>query len=250
MTRKTDPEAASPKKRIAVADDHPILREGLVQLIDRQPGLMCCGEASTPHAAMDLMEKQKPDLLLLDLRLGHSDGLDLIKSLRARFPQVPILVFSQFEEDIYAERVLRAGGSGYLMKREASEELLIAIRTILDGELYVSRKMAVIVLRQILSSRSPVQKSAIERLSDRELQVFQLLGAGLRVKQIAAEIGLSPKTIETYRENLKHKFGLTSASALIAYATEWVQETGDAGQNALKPSVQPPKSAPQTRAKK
>jgi DNA-binding NarL/FixJ family response regulator len=243
---KPEPQPDPPVKRIAVADDHPVLREGVMQLINRQPGLACCGEAATPQATLELVESQHPDLLLLDLRLGNSDGLDLIKSLRSRFPGTLVLVFSQFEEDIYAERVLRAGAAGYLMKREASEELISAIRTALDGDLYVSRKMAVLVMRRVLSSQSPVQKTAIDRLSDRELQVFQMLGAGLRIKQIAAEIGLSSKTIETYRENLKHKLGLDCASELVAYAVQWLQETG--GDAALPPNPQTGASIPPSRS--
>ena len=212
----------SRKTRILVVDDHPLFRSGLVQLINRQEDLTCQGEADNVPAARELVSKLKPDLLVLDLRLGHSDGLELIRFLTSEHSHLRILVLSQHDEVLYAERVLRAGAHGYLMKEEATEEVLTAIRTVLSGELYVSRKISVLVLRKSLRAPSQVGNSGVESLSDRELQVFQMLGAGLGTKHIAQQLKLSAKTIETYREKIKQKLGLSDATQLISYATAWV----------------------------
>jgi len=211
------------KARILVVDDHPLLREGVTQLINRQSDLVVCGEADAVSSASTAVETLQPDLVLLDLRLGCGDALELIKSLKARFPRLWILVLSQHDEALYAERALRAGASGYVMKQEAAEEVLTAIRMVLAGELYVSRKTAVLVLRKLLKRESSERHDGLESLTDRELQVFQLLGAGLKSRQIADELRLSIKTVETYRENIKHKLGLQNAAELIRNAVSWVQ---------------------------
>lgn len=211
------------KKRILVVDDHPLFRSGLVQLINRQDDLVCHGEADNIAAAKELIAKLKPDLLVLDLRLGHTDSLELIRFLKSEKPNLRILVLSQHDEVLYAERVLRAGAHGYLMKEEATEEVLAAIRTVLNGELYVSRKISVLVLRKSLQGGSSAANSGVESLSDRELQVFQMLGAGLGTKHIAEQLKLSSKTIETYREKIKQKLNLSDATQLISYATAWVR---------------------------
>jgi DNA-binding NarL/FixJ family response regulator len=210
------------KARILIADDHPLLRVGVGQLINRQADLMCCAEAETAEATWAAVQKHKPDLLLLDLRLDKADGLELIKSLRAQVPDLPILVLSQFDEALYAERALRAGARGYVMKQEATEEVLTAIRAILKGELYVSRKMAVLALHKSLQTKSGARCVGIENLTDRELQVFQLIGAGMSTREIAAELKVSFKTVETHRENIKHKLGLHSAQEIVRSATMWV----------------------------
>jgi len=219
--------AAKPlrKMRILVADDHPLFREGLVQLIDRERDLCCCGETDTVAATHAAVAKLKPDLVVVDLRLKDGDGLDLIKALKAQYPNLPTLVLSQHDETLYAERVLRAGARGYVMKEAASEDVRRAIRAILNGELYVSRKISVLALHKLLSSGPEKQGNYIDRLTDRELQVFQMLGAGKGTADVAVELGLSFKTVETHRENIKRKLGLRNAVDLLCHAVHWVHGT-------------------------
>jgi len=164
--------------------------------------------------------------VLLDLRLGSGDTLEFIKSVKARFPHVAILVLSQHDEAIYAERVLRAGASGYIMKEEAAQEVLSAIRAVLAGELYVSRKIAGVLLHKLLRGKPRATDDRLAGLSDRELQVLQMLGAGLGNRQIAADLHLSVKTVETYRENLKHKLGFSTGAELVRYAMRWLDDSG------------------------
>ena len=211
------------KTRILVADDHPLFREGLVQLINREHDLCCCGETDSVAATYKAVGTLKPDLLVMDLRMGDGDGLELIKALKTHFPDLPVLVLSQHDETLYAERALRAGARGYVMKEEATEEVLNAMRTILKGELYVSRKMSVVVLKKLVGSPSATSGRQIERLSDRELQVFQMLGSGMSTRQVAAQLHLSFKTVETHRENIKHKLGLRDSAELVRHAAHWVQ---------------------------
>jgi DNA-binding NarL/FixJ family response regulator len=208
--------------RILVADDHPLFREGLVQLINRERDLWCCGETDTVEATQEAVAELKPDLLALDLRLKDGDGLELIKTLKVQFPKLLMLVVSQHDEALYAERALRAGARGYVMKEEASGEVRNAIRTILKGELYVSREMSVVALHKLLATSGERQGHYIERLTDRELQVFQMIGAGIGTADIAAELKLSFKTVEAHRENIKHKLGLRNAIDLLCHATHWV----------------------------
>jgi len=212
----------SKKPRVLVADDHPLFREGLVQLINRETDLCCCGETDTVAATQTAVASLKPDLLVLDLRLKDGDGLELIKTLKSRFPKLAILVVSQHDETLYAERALRAGARGYVMKEEAAEEVRLAVRTLLKGDLFVSRKMSVLALHKLLNNVADSRGNYIERLTDRELQVFQLLGAGKGTADIAGELKLSPKTIETHRENIKHKLGLRNAVDLLCHAVHWV----------------------------
>jgi len=219
---KTPSKPAGKKKRILVAEDHPLFLEGLVQLIHRERDLCCCGGADTVAATQMAVTMLKPDLLVLDLRLKDGDGLELIKTLKSRFPSLRMLVLSQNDEALYAERALRAGARGYVMKEEATKDVLIAIRTILKGELYVSRKMSVLALHKLLATSTGARGGYVDRLTDRELQVFQMIGAGKGTADIAAELGLSFKTVETHRENIKHKLGLRNAVDLICHAVHWV----------------------------
>lgn len=222
---KTSAPKPAAKGRVLVSDDHPFLRLGLSMLLNRQSDLCCCGEADSVAGTRKLVGELKPDLLLLDLFLGDGDGLELIKSLRAQHPATQILVISQLDEAVYAERALRAGACGYVMKEQPPEEVLAALRAVLAGELYVSRKMAAAMLRKTIQTKAEARGTGVECLTDRELQVFRSLGTGLTTRQIAAELNLSFKTIETYRENIKHKLALTDAPALVRMATEWVQSS-------------------------
>ncbi len=235
---KKRPSKPASRRRILIAEDHPLLREGLVQLINRERDLSCCGETDTIAATKTAVATLKPDLLVLDLRLRDGDGLELIKSLKAQVPSLLVLVLSEHDETLYAERALRAGAKGYLMKEEATDEVLNAIRTTLRGELYVSRKMSVLVLHKLLDNTLQARGNYLESLTDRELQVFQMIGAGKGTADIAAELRLSPKTIETHRENIKHKLGLRNAADLLCHAVHWVH-----GRSASDPrsGAQPPK---------
>ena len=216
------------KIRILVADEHPLLREGAANFINRQVDMVVCGNADSIPSVQIALTGCRPDLILLGLRLGNGDMLEFIKVLKAQNPKLRILVFSPFEETIFAERTLRAGANGYLMNNATNEELLTAIRDILQGRIYVSRKIAMRAFQKSLEtrrqSRSQGNLTAIENLSDREMHVFQLLGLGLGTKKIAEALTRSVKTIESHRENIKCKLGLSSGRELIERATKWVEE--------------------------
>ena len=212
------------KTRVLIVDDHPIVREGFCNLIKRQRDMACCGEAGTPTETFEAVEKLHPDLVLLDLWLGGDDGLDLIKSLKARYPTLRILVISFSDEAIYAARSLRAGALGYVMKSQPSKEVLVAIRRVLANELYVSPAIANSLLSTSVGQNRPKQDNASEVLTDRELQILQLLGAGQSTRKIAESLNVSFKTIEAHRDNIKRKLGLQDASELVHYATTWNQE--------------------------
>lgn len=211
------------KASILVVDDHPIFRRGLTDLINNEPDMLVCGEAGDVATAMQLLEGRRPDLILLDLRVGTSDVFELIKGCKSRFPDVRVLILSAYEETLYAERALRAGAGGYVMKIESPEETLSAIRAVLAGEMYLSRKMASSLLHKLILRKPVVRDARVEGLSDRELQVFRMLGTGMSSRRIGDDLRLSIKTIETYRENIKHKLGLRNAAQLVRLATQWVQ---------------------------
>ncbi len=215
-------KAQSPRKsQILVVDDHPVLRDGLTQLICGQPDLDCTGMADNTADAKRLVELSAPDLMILDLRLKSGDALDLIKTLRVEHPDVNVLVLSQYDELIFGERALRAGASGYVMKENATEELLRAIQKILAGDIYFSERLAASFVRRSLERKPDASHAGIERLSDRELQVFQLIGASYSAREIAEQFHLSIKTIETHRENIKSKLGLQNAPELNRFAEAW-----------------------------
>jgi DNA-binding NarL/FixJ family response regulator len=201
-----------------------VLCDALMQLICRQPDLTCTSSADNTLDAKRLVEQCKPDLMLLDLRLKSGDSLDLIKSLRVEHPSVKVLVLSQFDELIFAERALRAGASGYIMKENAANEGLRAVRKVLGGELYFSERVAAAVVQRSLREKPGASHVGLERLSDRELQIFQLIGASYGTREIAEQFHLSPKTVETHRERIKCKLFLHSASELKQFAQKWAAE--------------------------
>jgi DNA-binding NarL/FixJ family response regulator len=209
------------KYRLIVVDDHPVLRDGLIQLICHQPDLDATGFADNTADAKRLVEKSEPDLIILDLRLKTGDALDLIKSLRVEHPNVKVLVLSQYDELIFAERTLRAGAAGYLMKDNAAEEILRAIRKVLSGDLYVSERVAGTFIRRSLQQKPETATSDVQQLSDRQLQVLQLIATAHSTRQIANELHLSVKTIETHRENIKLKLNLRNAAELHQFAEAW-----------------------------
>jgi len=220
--RPRDLPAVKPA-RVLIVDDHPFFRSGVVAWLERQPGLVPCGEAGTVNEARHAVETLRPDLVLLDLRLPEGDGLDLLRELIERHPGLQIIVLSQSDEDAFAHRALRAGARGYVMKSEATEVLLAAIQTVLRGGVHLSRR-ATARLTQNLFPDPSTSGSDLARLSDRELQVFQMLGAGSGVNDIAATLKISPRTVETHRERLKAKLGVPDATALMRVATIWVEQ--------------------------
>ena len=207
--------------RILLADDHPVVRDGYSLLIAREADMDVCGETGEGGETLRLVDELKPDLLLLDLSLKSGNGLELCKQIRSRFADVKILVVSMHDETLYAERVLRSGASGYISKAEATGRLVAAIRKVLSGEVYLSEKMQDRTLGQLASN---ADQSPLERLSDRELEVFELIGTGSTTREIAAKLNLSPKTIESYRENLKAKLNLANSTELTRHAVHWVLE--------------------------
>jgi DNA-binding NarL/FixJ family response regulator len=218
---KTPP--TQPKHPILLVDDHPVTREGIAVLINQQPDLAVCGEADSAPAAIELIQRLAPDLAIVDLTLKTTGGIDLVKNARSLRPEMPVLVMSMHDETLYAERALRAGASGYIMKQEASDRILTAIRQVLSGELYLSEKMKVKMLHRLVKSRKEEVVYSIDSLSDREMEVFQLIGNGYSTRQIAAKLTLSVKTIDSYREHLKLKLRLGNGTELVRHAIQWVK---------------------------
>jgi DNA-binding NarL/FixJ family response regulator len=208
---------------VVIADDSTVAREGLVAIIRRDLGYTVCGLATDERAARELTEKHQPDLLVIEPFLGHHDGIFLLKQLAARFPRARILAVSRQPEEIYAERALRAGASGYWMKTSTREELIRAVDTVLAGELYASPRIALRAVHKIVDR--PATNPTVPNLTDRELHVFALLGAGFGTTRIAQELGISPKTVETYHEHIKLKLGYCNAGALHQGAREWFGRT-------------------------
>ena len=219
------PKGESHKKsRTVVVEDHPVLCDGLKQLINNQPDLACVGVADNISDAKRLVEQCKPDLMILDLRLKGGDALDFIKTLRVEHPEVKVLVLSQYDELIFAERALRAGASGYIMKENATDEVLRAVRKVLAGELYFSDRVASAIVQRTLREKPDSSRVGVERLSDREMQVLQLLGASYSPREIAEQFHLSRKTVETHCEKIKHKLSLHNAAELKQFARRWAVE--------------------------
>ncbi len=212
---------AEKKAKILIVDDYPIMRRGLVELIDQERDLAVCGEAESIASALDAIKQRSPQVVLVDLSLKNESGLELIKDIKLRYPKIMILVLSMHDEEIYAERVLRAGAHGYIMKQQATDQILAAIRRVLAGEFYLSDAMASKIVRSVTGDRPAPTSSPVERLSDRELEVFRLIGAGLGTRQIAERFSRSIKTVETYREHIKLKLDLKDSSELVQNAIQW-----------------------------
>jgi DNA-binding NarL/FixJ family response regulator len=217
----SEPMAATTRRRVLVIDDHPLLRQGLAMLINQQKDLQVCGEAEDVHAALQLVAQTRPDIVIVDISLKGPDGLELLKSIRTTDPDLPVLILSMHDEAIYAERALRARANGYIMKQEATEMVLVAVRRILDGDVYLSDSMSKKMLQQYIDGAPSVLQSRIATLSDRELEVFCRIGEGRATREIAEELHLSIKTVETYQAHIKEKLGLRSGRELIQHAIQW-----------------------------
>ena len=210
------------KKRILIVDDHPMMREGLAQLIEHEPDLQTASQADSAAQALQLMAASVPDLLLLDISLPDKNGIEVIKDVHILHPELPILVVSMHDESLYAERVLRAGGRGYIMKQEGGKKLMHAIRQILAGQIYVSERISAKILENFSGHRANSQ-SPVEKLSDREFEVFQSLGQGEGTRQIANRLHLSIKTVEVHRANIRKKLELATGAELVRYAIRWTE---------------------------
>jgi DNA-binding NarL/FixJ family response regulator len=215
--------AAKAKRKLLIVDDHPMMRQGLAQLITNEPDLTVCAEAENGRQAMEAIQKLKPDLVLADISLPDKNGLELIKDIQAQHAGLPVLVISMHEESLYAGRVLRAGARGYIMKQEGGRKLMEAIRQVLGGRIYVSEKMSSLILEAFSGHAADGRHSTMEELSDREFEVLELLGQGRGTREIAEKLHLSVKTVEVHRANIKRKLGLKTAPELIRYAVQWVE---------------------------
>ncbi|HUO09438.1 MAG TPA: response regulator transcription factor [Phycisphaerae bacterium] len=209
---------ATNKRKIFIVDDHPIVRQGLMQLINAEPDLTICGQGEDAYQALKLIRQLKPDVTLLDISLKDTGGIELLKEMRAQDPDLRVLILSMHDESLYAERALRAGARGYVMKQEAPQILLSAIRKVLKGEVYVSDKMSAVLLQRMVGNRKPDGALPMDRLTDREMEIFRMIGAGMTVKEIAEKLFLSAKTIEAHREHIKEKLGLKTSAELLRFA--------------------------------
>lgn len=217
--------AASGRRRvqILIVDDHPVMREGLVRVLEQEAGLTICAQASNIPEALAAIETAKPDLAIVDISLKGQNAIELIKDIKVRHPRLPILVHSMHDESVYAERSLRAGAGGYIMKHEPPQQLLVAVHRVLGGEIYLSENMTQEMVRRAAICRRKEGASLLHQLSDREFEIFEMLGRGLQTKEIAALLHLSPKTVHTHREHLKEKLKLESSASVVRRAIQWAE---------------------------
>jgi DNA-binding NarL/FixJ family response regulator len=225
MAATTPEQGTQGKKAILIVDDHPVLRRGLAAMIDSEPDLVVCAEADSCPAALEAIRESRPDLVIVDLALGDDDGLTLIKHMKSHHESIPTLVLSMHDESLYAERCLRAGARGYVTKQQLDDTVLDAIRCLLEGDTYMSATLRSRLATKFAGGQTLETSSPLAALSDRQLQVFRLIGQGQTTRQIAESLGLSVKTIESHREQIKHKLTLETSAELSRRATQWV-ETG------------------------
>jgi len=221
MTAKPPPTRRLGLKRIFVVDDHPIVRQGLAKLLSDEADLELCGEAENARDGLQAIGQLKPDLAIVDISLAGKTGLDLIKDIRVLYPQLPVLVLSMHDELIYAERALRAGARGYVMKQEGGKILLQAIRQVLSGQVYVAQQISATILDRVSQGPAKAARSPVENLTEREFEVFHLIGRGLSTRQIANQLSVSVKTVEVHRLHIKEKLHLEAGAALMHYAMSW-----------------------------
>ena len=213
-------KATQQKVNVLIVDDHPIVRQGIKGLLEQEKDVVVCGEADSAGEALTFISSQRPSIIVLDISLNGSDGLELTKAIRARDAKLPILIMSMHDESLYAERALRAGANGYIMKKEVAGNLIQAVRRVLSGDIYVSENARQRILHNVTGGAAAAE-SPVNRLSDRELEVFRLIGQGKGTQQIATELHLSVKTIETYRAHIKEKLDLKTATELVRYAVQF-----------------------------
>jgi DNA-binding NarL/FixJ family response regulator len=230
------PEDKRQKHKIFIVDDHPIIRQGLTQLINQEPDFAVCGEASDIPSALQAIQAHKPDIVIVDISLGQSSGIRLIEDLLLLYPSIQILVLSMHDESLYAERCFKAGARGYIMKQEPPEKVIFAIKKLLEGELYISDQLSNRLLHKFVAKHADINSSPIESLSNRELEVFQLIGQGLRTRKIAEQLNLSVKTVETYIDHIKKKMNFDNSHILILHAVQWFMS--EQSQTAQKPKSQ------------
>ncbi|MEO6182885.1 MAG: response regulator transcription factor [Verrucomicrobiota bacterium] len=226
MSLKENPSTRSKRKKILLVDDHPLMRRGQADLLNREEDFAVCGEAGTARAAMEAIAKLKPDLVLLDMALPDKDGLEVIKDIQALHPGLPVLAMSMQDESLYAARVLRAGGRGYVMKAEGLERLASAIRTVLSGGVALSPRMSAKVLESMVGPSGKGDSGPVAKLSDRELEVLRLFGEGWSTEEIATRLHLSPKTVDVHRAHIKEKLELKTTPEFQRYAIRWVAAHG------------------------
>ena len=226
MPERTRTQPPPKWKKILLVDDHPLMRRGQADLLSREQDLMVCGEAGTAREAMEAIAKLKPDIVLMDMALPDKEGLELIKDIQAIHPGLPVLAMSMQEESLYAARVLRAGGRGYVMKAEGPERLVAAIRTVLSGQIAVSPRMSAKILESVAAPSGKVGGGPESKLSDRELEVMRLFGEGWSTEEIAQRLHLSPKTVDVHRMHIKEKLGLTTTPEFTRFAIRWVASQG------------------------
>lgn len=210
------------KQTVLIVDDHPIVRQGLAQLINQEKDLEVCGQAGDAHEALQAIRQLNPDMVIVDIGLGDTSGVELIKDLKVQYPDLPVLTLSMYDEAVYGERALRAGAKGYVMKQEATEKVVTAIRRVLAGEVYVSSGMAAKMVSKFVGGGTRTAGSPADSLSDRELEVFRMIGEGFSTREMAEKLHLSPKTVETYRAHIKDKLGLQDTNELLRSAIRWV----------------------------
>jgi DNA-binding NarL/FixJ family response regulator len=213
-------------KRIVIVDDHPLFRKGLEEMIHSDGTFAVCGEAGNASEAMDVIRKLNPDMAIVDISLPGANGIELIKNIRAEFSRLPVLVLSMHDESLYALRALRAGAEGYVMKHEAMANVITAIREVFDGRPYLSPAMAAQVITKFAHRQAEGEADAVERLSDRELEILELIGKGHDVRQIAKQLHLSPKTVETHRSHIKDKLDLKNSREVARFALQWLSARG------------------------
>jgi len=226
----TSSKSATTLTRVVVVDDHPAIREAIADTIRAEQGMELCGLAGSAAAAFDLVRETDPDVAVIDISLGDAHGLDLVQNLRAQHPKLEVVVFSMYDEEVYAERAIRAGARGYVMKSEPTQSVAEAIRAAAQGEIYLNRKAASRILSKVAGGSRDSSEPGLEDLTDREMAVFQMLGQGKPTEEIAERLNLSRKTVETYRRRAKEKLGFDTVTELLQFAIRWTYAQGNAPQ--------------------
>ncbi len=238
------PGAKRRARRVLIVDDHPIVRQGLRRVMEAEEDLTVCGEAETARDARTAIKELDPDVVIADISLKQGDGIELVRDVRAHYPQLPILVLSMHDETIYAERMLSAGANGYIMKQAASDQFLISLRRVLDGGIYVSEAVGNNMIQKFAAGGSYISANPIDRLSNRELQILHMIGKGMSTRETAHSLNLSIKTVESHRQRIKRKLNLSTGTQLVQYAVNWFTgREGEFTRPAAEAAPPPPAAA-------